>query len=51
VNVVHPIRVFDTAIWTKKFFRKAGKALRFVVQEYKTNNILKTEITSKDVAI
>lgn len=50
VNVVHPNQVFDTAIWTKDVLEKRAKHYGLSVEEYKTNNILKTEITSKDVA-
>lgn len=50
VNVIHPNQVFDTAIWTKDVLEKRAKSYGLSVEEYKTNNILKTEITSKDVA-
>ena len=50
VNVVHPNQVFDTAIWTKKVLEARAKHYKMSVQEYKTSNLLKTEITSKDVA-
>ncbi len=50
VNVVHPNQVFDTAIWTPKVLENRAKHYRMSVQAYKTSNLLKTEITSKDVA-
>ncbi len=50
VNVLHPNQVFDTAIWTKEVLQKRAKSYGLSVEEYKTNNILKTEITSKHVA-
>jgi len=50
VNVLHPNAVFDTAIWTPEVLEKRAKHYGMTVAEYKTNNILKTEITSKDVA-
>ncbi len=50
VNVVHPNQVFDTAIWTKEVLAKRAKSYGLTVEEYKTNNILKTEITSTNVA-
>ena len=50
VNVLHPNQVFDTAIWTKDVLVKRAKSYGLTVEEYKTNNILKTEITSKHVA-
>ena len=50
VNVVHPNQVFDTAIWTKEVLEKRAKHYGMSTIEYKTNNILKTEISSKHVA-
>ena len=50
VNVVHPNQVFDTAIWTKEVLEKRAKHYGLTVEEYKTDNVLKTEITSNDVA-
>ncbi|MBI5150782.1 MAG: bifunctional aldolase/short-chain dehydrogenase [Candidatus Omnitrophica bacterium] len=50
VNVVHPNQVFDTAIWTPKVLENRAKHYKMSVAEYKTSNLLKTEITSKDVA-
>ena len=50
VNVVHPNQIFDTAIWTKEVLESRAKHYGMSVEEYKTNNILKTEITSQDVA-
>ncbi len=50
VNVLHPNQVFDTAIWTDEVLQKRAKSYNLTVEEYKTNNILKAEITSKDVA-
>jgi len=51
VNVVHPNQVFDTAIWTKEVLKKRAKHYGMTVAEYKTSNLLKTEITSSDVAL
>ncbi|MBL8014091.1 MAG: bifunctional aldolase/short-chain dehydrogenase [Candidatus Omnitrophica bacterium] len=50
VNVVHPNQVFDTAIWTRDVLEKRAKAYGLSVEEYKTNNLLKTTIESRDVA-
>ena len=50
VNVVHPNQVFDTAIWTKKVLKNRAKHYKMSVQQYKTSNLLGTEITSRDVA-
>ena len=50
VNVLHPNQVFDTGIWTKKVLKNRAEHYQLSVDEYKTNNILKVEITSDDVA-
>ena len=50
VNVIHPNQVFDTAIWTHEVLEKRARHYGTTVAEYKTSNLLKTEITSKDVA-
>lgn len=50
VNTVHPHQVFDTAIWTPQVLKHRARHYKMSVAEYKTNNLLKTEITSKDVA-
>ena len=50
VNTLHPHAVFDTAIWTDEVLANRAKAYGMSVEEYKTNNVLKTEIKSSDVA-
>jgi rhamnose utilization protein RhaD (predicted bifunctional aldolase and dehydrogenase)/NAD(P)-dependent dehydrogenase (short-subunit alcohol dehydrogenase family) len=50
VNILHPHAVFDTAIWTDKVLKNRAEAYNMSVEEYKTNNILKTKIYSDDVA-
>ena len=50
VNVIHPNQVFDTALWTNDVLENRAKYYGMSVGEYKTNNLLKTEITSSDVA-
>lgn len=50
VNVIHPNQVFDTAIWTTEVLENRAKHYGMSVEEYKTNNLLKAEITSADVA-
>jgi rhamnose utilization protein RhaD (predicted bifunctional aldolase and dehydrogenase)/NAD(P)-dependent dehydrogenase (short-subunit alcohol dehydrogenase family) len=50
VNILHPNAVFDTAIWTDEILEARANQYGLSVQEYKTNNILMVEITSKDVA-
>lgn len=50
VNIVHPDAVFDTGIWTREILEERARRYGLTVEEYKTKNLLKTKITSKDVA-
>jgi NAD(P)-dependent dehydrogenase (short-subunit alcohol dehydrogenase family) len=50
VNVLHPNAVFDTGIWTDEILEKRAKSYGLSVSEYKTNNVLKTEVSSFNVA-
>lgn len=50
INSVHPNAVFDTGIWTEEVLAQRAKHYGLSVQEYKTNNVLKTEVRSRDVA-
>ncbi|HXF64278.1 MAG TPA: bifunctional aldolase/short-chain dehydrogenase [Caldilineaceae bacterium] len=49
VNIVHPNAVFDTGIWTEEVLASRAKHYGMSVQEYKTNNVLRTEVASRDV--
>lgn len=50
INTLHPNAVFDTAIWTPEVLEARAKHYGLSVDAYKTNNLLKTKITSHDVA-
>jgi rhamnose utilization protein RhaD (predicted bifunctional aldolase and dehydrogenase)/NAD(P)-dependent dehydrogenase (short-subunit alcohol dehydrogenase family) len=50
VNTLHPNAVFDTGIWTPEVLAARAKSYGMSVEEYKTNNVLKAEVTSADVA-
>ena len=50
VNIIHPDAVFDTEIWSDEALEKSAKRYNMTVQEYKTKNLLSTEITSPGVA-
>lgn len=50
VNVVHPNAVYDTGIWTDEVLKGRAGHYGMTVEEYKASNVLKTNITSKDVA-
>lgn len=50
INSLHPNMVFDTALWTPEILASRAKHYGLSVEEYKTNNVLRTEVTSRDVA-
>src|SRR6266545_3285207 len=50
VNTVHPNAVFDTGLWTEEILTQRAKQYSMTVEQYKTNNVLKTEVSSRDVA-
>ena len=50
VNIIHPNAVFDTAIWTNEILEKRAAHYDLSAQEYKSNNLLKVEVSSADVA-
>jgi rhamnose utilization protein RhaD (predicted bifunctional aldolase and dehydrogenase)/NAD(P)-dependent dehydrogenase (short-subunit alcohol dehydrogenase family) len=50
INSLHPNAVYDTALWTDEVLASRAKAYGLTVEQYKTNNLLKTEVASKDVA-
>jgi rhamnose utilization protein RhaD (predicted bifunctional aldolase and dehydrogenase)/NAD(P)-dependent dehydrogenase (short-subunit alcohol dehydrogenase family) len=50
VNVVHPHAVFDTGAWTPEVLEARARAYGLTPEEYRRNNLLRVEITSRDVA-
>ncbi|MGE3681053.1 MAG: bifunctional aldolase/short-chain dehydrogenase [Bdellovibrionales bacterium] len=50
VNTVHPDAVFDTGIWSEEVIANRAKHYGLSPEQYKRKNLLKTEITSKNVA-
>jgi rhamnose utilization protein RhaD (predicted bifunctional aldolase and dehydrogenase)/NAD(P)-dependent dehydrogenase (short-subunit alcohol dehydrogenase family) len=50
VNVLHPNAVFDTGLWTEEVLKTRAASYGLTVEEYKTNNVLRVEVTSRDVA-
>ena len=50
VNVLHPNAVYDTAMWTEELLSARATSYGLSVKDYKTANLLKQEVTSKDVA-
>jgi rhamnose utilization protein RhaD (predicted bifunctional aldolase and dehydrogenase)/NAD(P)-dependent dehydrogenase (short-subunit alcohol dehydrogenase family) len=49
VNTLHPNAVFDTGIWTDEILKARAASYKMSVDEYKRNNVLKTEVRSSDV--
>ena len=49
VNIVHPDAVFDTKLWTPEALQKSATRYGLTVEEYKTKNLMKVEIKSKDI--
>ena len=50
VNVIHPDAVFDTELWTEQALKRSAERYKMTVEEYKTKNLLKAEITSRDIS-
>jgi len=50
VNTIHPDAVFDTGIWSEEVLATRAKHYGLTIDQYKRKNLLKTEITSKNVA-
>jgi len=51
VNMIHPNAVFDTGIWTAEVLASRAASYGMTVDDYRRNNLLKTEITAADVAL
>ncbi|HUA25872.1 MAG TPA: bifunctional aldolase/short-chain dehydrogenase [Steroidobacteraceae bacterium] len=49
VNTIHPNAVFDTGLWTPEIISARAASYGVSVEEYKTNNVLKVEVASRDV--
>ncbi len=50
INSLHPDAVFDTGLWTEEVLASRAAYYRMSVEQYKTRNILRTEVHSRDVA-
>ena len=50
INSLHPNAVYDTALWTDELLAARAKAYGLTVEQYRRNNLLRTEVTSRDVA-
>lgn len=50
LNSLNPDAVFDTGIWTEEVLTARAAHYGLSIEQYKRKNLLKTEITSRDVA-
>jgi len=50
VNTIHPDAIFDTGIWTPEVLEKRARHYGLTVAEYKTKNLLHTELSSRNAA-
>lgn len=50
INTLHPNAVFDTGIWSAEVLAARAAQYGLGVEQYRKNNVLKTEVTSRDVA-
>jgi NAD(P)-dependent dehydrogenase (short-subunit alcohol dehydrogenase family) len=50
INTLHPNAVFDTGIWSEEVLATRAAHYGMSVEQYKKNNVLRTEVTSRDVA-
>jgi rhamnose utilization protein RhaD (predicted bifunctional aldolase and dehydrogenase)/NAD(P)-dependent dehydrogenase (short-subunit alcohol dehydrogenase family) len=50
VNVIHPNAVFDTGLWSDEVVADRAARYGLTTEEYRTANVLRTEVTSADVA-
>jgi rhamnose utilization protein RhaD (predicted bifunctional aldolase and dehydrogenase)/NAD(P)-dependent dehydrogenase (short-subunit alcohol dehydrogenase family) len=50
INSLHPNAVYDTALWTDEVLASRARAYHLTVEQYRKNNLLKQEVSSRDVA-
>lgn len=50
INSLHPNAVFDTGLWTDEALAQRAGHYGMTVAQYKTRNVMKVEISSRDVA-
>ena len=50
INTLHPNAVFDTGLWSDEVLASRAAHYGLSIEQYKKNNVLKTEVTSRDVA-
>ena len=50
VNILHPDCVYDTGLWTSESLEKSAKRYGLTVEKYKSRNVLKKDVKTKEVA-
>jgi rhamnose utilization protein RhaD (predicted bifunctional aldolase and dehydrogenase)/NAD(P)-dependent dehydrogenase (short-subunit alcohol dehydrogenase family) len=50
INSIHPNAVFDTGVWTPEVLASRAASYGLSVEDYRKNNVLRTEVSSRDVA-
>ena len=50
VNIMHPDAVFDTGLWAGGVLEARAESYGLSLEQYKTKNVLKAEVSSRDVA-
>jgi rhamnose utilization protein RhaD (predicted bifunctional aldolase and dehydrogenase)/NAD(P)-dependent dehydrogenase (short-subunit alcohol dehydrogenase family) len=50
VNILHPDCVYDTGLWTPEALERSAKRYGLTVEQYKSRNILKIDVKTKEVA-
>jgi NAD(P)-dependent dehydrogenase (short-subunit alcohol dehydrogenase family)/ribulose-5-phosphate 4-epimerase/fuculose-1-phosphate aldolase len=50
VNILHPDCVYDTGLWTLEALERSAKRYGLTVEQYKSRNILKIDVKTKEVA-
>lgn len=50
VNIIHPNAVFDTGLWTDEVLAARAAHYGVSVDDYRKNNVLRTDVRSRDVA-
>jgi NAD(P)-dependent dehydrogenase (short-subunit alcohol dehydrogenase family) len=50
INAVHPDAVFDTGVWSDEVLQARAAHYGMSVDDYKRRNVLRTEVTSREVA-
>ena len=50
VNIIHPDCVYDTGLWNSKALENSARRYGLTVEEYKSRNVLKTDVKTTEVA-